>query len=43
MAFVVRKPGSNITEAEIMDFIAKQACSLVSIYKVKKFIVVTCN
>ncbi|KAH9776698.1 4-coumarate--CoA ligase-like 9 [Citrus sinensis] len=33
MAFVVRKPGSSITEAEIMDFIAKQACSLVSILK----------
>ncbi|KAJ0104548.1 hypothetical protein Patl1_18260 [Pistacia atlantica] len=26
MAFVVRKPGSNITAAQVMDFIAKQAC-----------------
>ncbi|KAK1567382.1 hypothetical protein Q3G72_011486 [Acer saccharum] len=25
MAFVVRKPGSTITEAQIMDYIAKQA------------------
>ena len=25
MAYVVRKPGSNITEAQIMDSIAKQA------------------
>jgi len=24
MAYVVRKPGSNITEAQIMDSIAKQ-------------------
>jgi acyl-CoA synthetase (AMP-forming)/AMP-acid ligase II len=24
MAFVVRKPGSNITEAQVIDFIAKQ-------------------
>ena len=26
MAFVVRKPGSKITEAQVMEFIAKQAC-----------------
>lgn len=25
MAYVVRKPGSNITEAQVIDFIAKQA------------------
>ena len=24
MAFVVRKPGSNVTEAQVIDFIAKQ-------------------
>jgi hypothetical protein len=24
MAFVVRKPGSNITEAQVINFIAKQ-------------------
>ena len=28
MTFVVRKPGSSITEAQVMEFIAKQACSL---------------
>ena len=32
MAFVVRKPGSSITEAQVMEFIAKQACSLFTIY-----------
>ncbi|XWS60302.1 hypothetical protein CRYUN_Cryun07bG0024400 [Craigia yunnanensis] len=26
MAYVVRNPGSSITEAQVMDFIAKQAC-----------------
>ncbi|KAM7475719.1 hypothetical protein LguiB_022962 [Lonicera macranthoides] len=26
MAYVVRKPGSSITEAQIMDIVAKQAC-----------------
>jgi len=25
--FVVRKPGSNITAAQVMDYVAKQACS----------------
>ncbi|PPD76683.1 hypothetical protein GOBAR_DD26387 [Gossypium barbadense] len=29
MAYVVRNPGSNITEAQVMDFIAKQACCTV--------------
>lgn len=28
MAFIVRKPESNITAAQVMDFIAKQVCSL---------------
>ena len=28
MTFVVRKPGSSITEAHVMEFIIKQACSL---------------
>jgi hypothetical protein len=27
MAYVVRRPGSNITEALVMDFVAKQVCS----------------
>lgn len=26
MAFVVRKPGSNINADEVMDFVAKQVC-----------------
>lgn len=26
MAFVVRTPGSNLSEAEVMEFVAKQAC-----------------
>lgn len=28
MAYIVRQPGSNISEAQIMDYIAKQACSI---------------
>ncbi|KAH9615436.1 hypothetical protein KSS87_022316 [Heliosperma pusillum] len=28
MAFVVRKPGSNISTSQIMDYVAKQACFL---------------
>ncbi|CAL2267485.1 unnamed protein product [Prunus armeniaca] len=28
MAYVVRKPGSNINEAAVMDFVAKQAITL---------------
>ncbi|KAF7135384.1 hypothetical protein RHSIM_Rhsim08G0186700 [Rhododendron simsii] len=32
MAFVVRKPGSSITEAQIMDFIARQACLILDLY-----------
>ena len=28
MAYVVRKPGSNINEDRIIDYIAKQACLL---------------
>lgn len=24
MAFIVRKPGSNLTEQQVMDFVAKQ-------------------
>lgn len=28
MAYVVRSPGSHITEAQIKDFVAKQACLL---------------
>ncbi|KAH9776689.1 4-coumarate--CoA ligase-like 9 [Citrus sinensis] len=34
MAFVVRKPGSSITEAEIMDFIAKQVAPYKKIRRV---------
>lgn len=30
MAYVVRKPGSKINEAQIMEIIAKQACILAS-------------
>jgi len=26
MAFVVRKPGSNISADQIMEFVAKQVC-----------------
>jgi 4-coumarate--CoA ligase len=26
MAFIVRKPGSNLTEQQVMDFVAKQVC-----------------
>lgn len=26
LAFVVRKPGSNITAAQVMEFVAKQVC-----------------
>jgi 4-coumarate--CoA ligase len=32
MAFVVRKPGSNITAAQVMDYVAKQVCSQMQIY-----------
>jgi len=32
MAFVVRKPGSNITAAQVMDYVAKQVCSKMQIY-----------
>jgi len=31
MAFVVRKPGSNITAAQVMDYVAKQVCSKMQI------------
>lgn len=34
MAFVVRKPGSNITEDEVMDFIAKQVAPYKKIRRV---------
>ncbi|KAF9626725.1 hypothetical protein IFM89_038899 [Coptis chinensis] len=34
MAFVVRKPGSNLSAAQVMEFVAKQACLL----KTKRFI-----
>ncbi|KAF8036945.1 hypothetical protein BT93_B0003 [Corymbia citriodora subsp. variegata] len=34
MAFVVRKPGSNITESQIMDFIAKQVAPYKKIRRV---------
>jgi len=34
MAFVVRKPGSNITEAQIMDFIARQVAPYKKIRRV---------
>ncbi|KAG4190812.1 hypothetical protein ERO13_A07G052850v2 [Gossypium hirsutum] len=33
MAYVVKNPGSNITEAQIMDFIAEQARKTVAPYK----------
>jgi len=32
MAFVVRKPGSTITAAQVMDYVAKQVCSKMQIY-----------
>ncbi|KAI9161722.1 hypothetical protein LWI28_020123 [Acer negundo] len=32
MAFVVRKPGCQITEVKVMDFVAEQACSSLPIY-----------
>ncbi|KAF9601868.1 hypothetical protein IFM89_023787 [Coptis chinensis] len=35
MAFVVRKSGSNLSAAQVMEFVAKQACLL----KTKRFIV----
>ncbi|KAF9604453.1 hypothetical protein IFM89_006735, partial [Coptis chinensis] len=34
MAFVVRKPGSNLSAAQVLEFVAKQACLL----KTKRFI-----
>ncbi|KAK3439790.1 hypothetical protein EUGRSUZ_B00139 [Eucalyptus grandis] len=34
MAFVVRKPGSNITESQVMDFIAKQVAPYKKIRRV---------
>ncbi|KAK9278395.1 hypothetical protein L1049_027960 [Liquidambar formosana] len=34
MAYVVRKPGSNITEAQVMDFIAKQVAPYKKIRRV---------
>ncbi|KAF9601210.1 hypothetical protein IFM89_017395 [Coptis chinensis] len=34
MAFVVRKPGRNLSAAQVMEFVAKQACLL----KTKRFI-----
>jgi hypothetical protein len=32
MAFVVRKPGSNITAAQIMEYVAKQVCSKIQTF-----------
>lgn len=34
MAFVVRQPGSNISEAEIIDFVAKQVAPYKKVHKV---------
>ncbi|XP_043724268.1 4-coumarate--CoA ligase-like 9 [Telopea speciosissima] len=34
MAFIVRKPGSNLTEAQVMDFIAKQVAPYKKIRRV---------
>ncbi|CAA3003491.1 4-coumarate-- ligase-like 9 [Olea europaea subsp. europaea] len=37
MAYIVRKPGNNITSAQIMDLIAKQACLFVFNFYCKSF------
>ncbi|KAI8543927.1 hypothetical protein RHMOL_Rhmol08G0255600 [Rhododendron molle] len=37
MAFVVRKPGSSITEAQIMDFIARQASLVRFVFQVAPY------
>lgn len=38
MAFIVRKPGSNINEAQIIDFVAKQVMlSALVIFSVPTF------
>lgn len=38
MAFIVRKPGSNINEAQIIDFVAKQVMlSALVIFSVPKY------
>ena len=37
MAFIVRKPGSHVTETQIMDIVAKQVLSLLEIEDTKAF------